>query len=798
MVLAAILIGTVVAGRYMLTSSVAPTSGTIVLPDPTAAIEITFDSLGIPQIWAQTEYDGLYALGWQQAADRMFQLDLVRRISQGRLSQMLGDFTLDLDIDQRRIGHTRMARAAMADLSDDNRRRLQAYADGINAYKRHGAAVPFEFRLLPVTFNDWSVYDCLCVLSFEMWFSDALENRDRFFITLADDGHRDAVEGLPLGYPAWAPSTVPTKSRPRSSVDFNDGLLPSLAVGIREHLANNIARTGTRGFSATTASNAWAVSPGRSASGAALFASDPHLELGRLPQFWYAAGLHITESDIDAVGITIPGLPFFVMGHNGRAAWAFTAGGIDITDYYEERLHPHDSTQYLAAIDPLRGSDSLVWAVLDIVHDSIPVAGRDSALPVTYRLTARGPVTIETNDPLTVYTQHWAGYDADLDEVVTAGFELMQTNEFETFRQTVTSMGTLNANWMYADIEGTIGYQLGTPVPIRGNPEFRLPLPGWIADNAWRGYLPLDATPHTENPPTGWLATCNNRPAAEPDIPGAYFADRILRITSLLESKEIFTVDDMQRFQMDRVDAWLLRWKPELLRLLDVVNDTTGARAALAGWDGSTDTASLATTLVRSFVDDLRPTLFGDELQNYAGEIGQLTIEAAYFDSVSAWIDDRTTPDYIETRDDIGRRALTSALEKVAGRPWGKLQQLVMQHPMAAVPIVGSLLDLKRGPWPWGGSAGTLNSSFSFPSDSGRYDVVVGPSWRFVIDFAEVDAATMVLPAGNSGNPMSEHFFDFFNSYQSGERWNVPISRERVDARTVSRLTLAPDSKGTP
>ncbi len=794
MILLAMIIGLVIAGWTMLNSSIPPTSGTIELPGLDNKVEITFDSLGIPQIWAADEHDALFALGWQHAADRMFQMDLIRRLSQGRLAEMLGDVMLNLDMEQRRVGHYRLARKAMATLSDTNRARLQAYADGINAYMEHGGSETFEYRLLPVEFDHWTVFDCLTILSFESWFSDALQNYDRFYTELAEQGHADAVRTLPLDYPSWGLSTVGRMMK-RSHGMLDTMTTPTNpASRLRFELAREILRVGPGAFSGFTGSNAWVIAPEKSASGRAMLAADPHLEISRLPEFWYIVGLHTEDGALDAVGITIAGLPFVVMGHNAAAAWAFTAGGVDITDFYSERLDPRDSTRYLLQLDSAAGITTPVWDTLQIIHDSIPIAGSDTLAHVTYRITQRGPIIAELGNDSTLVSERWAGTDTDFDRELSAGFDLVRTSDFQSFRRTVTSMGALNANWMYADSSGTIGYQLGTPIPIRGSVEHFLPLPGSKISLGWQGYEPLENTPHAANPPEGWLANANNRPSAAMNIPGTYAADRIIRLDELLRSEDTFTVADMQRFQMDRHDSYQLRWKPDLVRLIAGIDDTTGAAEALAAWDGSTDTGSYATGIAVTFVRQLGPALFKDELGDDGAAIGKYTVDVVFHDTLSPWIDDISTPDHIETRDEIGRRALTDALKRVDGRTWGQLQTLSMKHPMAMVPVVSSLLDLSYGPWPWSGTASTLNASYSRPRKRGTYESIVGPSWRFVIDFADIDGATMVVPGGQSGNPMSPHFFDFNPLWEDGSRWNVPLDSERVRDRGASTLTLSPGS----
>ncbi|MBU8933448.1 MAG: penicillin acylase family protein [candidate division Zixibacteria bacterium] len=772
----AILVGGIIIAAYLtLRSTLPPTSGEISLVNIRKSVEITFDSMGIAQIWAETEHDGFFAMGWQHAADRLFQMDLTRRVSQGRLSEMLGEMTLDFDIQQRRIGHHRIARQALQNLSEPDLARLQAYADGVNAYVLECDAFPFEFYLLPVAFEEWTVYDCLTILSFKTWYSDALQNRDDFFVELSRKLPSDIASDFLPEYPSWAPVTADDKN---------------VAEQPRRLLPDGLEKW--RLPSATAVSNAWIIGPDRSHSGKAMLASDPHLEITRLPQFWYAIGLHIEETNLNAFGIGMAGVPLIVMGHNGQAGWTFTAGGVDITDYYQEIVNPDDSTLYLVSADA-DNPENNVWDQFVVYEDTLRVSGQDSTIISQTRWTRHGPIIPELADNTHLLSWRWAGYDCRLEKVVAAGFELMRVRDFEIFRSVVTNMGALDANWLYADSSGMIGYQLGTPVPKRPNDVTSYPLPGWTDQWEWDGFLPLDETPHAQNPPCGWLASCNNNPGGSVEIQGSYAADRILRATELLAIARDLTIEDMHSFQIDIHDEYLLRWKNEVASLLNDIGDTLEAEA-MRSWDGSTDLQSRQTALLVEFLNALRDEIFADDLDDLAGRVSRFTVDRIYHDTAAMWIDDQRTKNTIESREDIGARAMRRALETTSGRSWGQMHSLTMRHPMGAVPVLGSMLKLARGPWPWAGTSGTLNSSFTRRTSDGNYRSVVAPSWRMVIDFANTDSVTIVLPAGNSGNPVSSHFFDFNELWQRGDYWVVPFSRAQVQAQAASVMVLRPPS----
>ncbi len=764
---------TVIIGYILLKGSVAQYEGEVSLNGIKENIEITFDSKGIPQIWAQDENDAYFALGWIHASERLFQMDMTRRISQGRLSEVLGDITLKMDIESRKIGHGRLVEKQINKLSAKNRSRLEAYSSGVNAFVKETTAMPFEFYLLGYDFLPWTVYDCLTILSFQTWYSDALQNRDQFFIEIAAQYGREKAESALFGYPEWAPTTVPSQSAVSTFQDF------------KTTIANALFAENKIPFLLTNASNSWVTSPQKSVSGSAMLASDPHLEIGRIAQFWYYAGIHIESKNIDALGVSAAGLPFTVMGHNGNVAWAFTAGGIDVTEYYEEQINEQDSTQYLTPAG---------WQNFKIIPEEIIIAGKESHKIDIYN-SRHGPIIFKDKKSKKVYCIDWAGFDADIDLAVSSGFDLISVNNFQDFRQAVTQFGALDANWTYADKEGNIGYQLGTPIPVREENWPNLPVKGWENNRVWDGYYPLDKTPHAYNPEKGWLASANNKQAGNDfgyEVLGNFAADRIVRLDKLLSSKGQYSVKDFMEMQGDRIDETLLLWKDKLAApLKDFGAEGISMSNKLNSWDGYTGIESKETAFINIFQQLFKKNIFADELGKNHRKVGDVWLLEIINNENLEWYDDISTKDIIETSQQILKKSLSEALQIVKDKSWGDFQTFTMQHPFSVVPILGDLLNLKHGPWSWPGTEGTLNSSFSSYRDE-HFKIIVGPSWRFIIDFANPDAIQMVLPAGNSGNPMSPHFIDFLEQWKKLEYWSVPLSKQAVFSEKKSLLVLIP------
>lgn len=784
-VLSIVLILIVAAFLYLQSrfkSSIPERSGTVMVGSLNAPVQVTFDKMGVPQIWARTTEDALFALGWVHAGDRLFQMDMLRRISQGRLAEFFGAEVLDIDRMQRKIGHKYLAERALGALEEQERKYLSAYTSGINAYVQQKKVLPPEYFILNVGFEPWTMLDCIALFSFQTWFSDALQNNDDLLNQAADLAGIARVKQLLAGNPIWMPTTVPVKERDWIS-----------ELNSRLNSAHFMFNNGIDPYVMTSASNCWVVAPHRSESGRAIMASDPHLDVSRLPQFWYIAGIHSFEENLDVLGITTPGIPVVVFGHNGNVSWAFTAAGTDLIDYYTEFVNPENENQY-------KGPDG--WQPFEERIESIKIRGTDQAEELRVKLSRHGPV-ITANDTLNhAYAYHWAGFDVSLAAAVKNGFRLPHVSDFQTFREIVTGLAALNANWMYADRLGNIGYQLGAPIPVRQSTQNTFRLAGWTSMNDWLGYQTLENTPHVSNPERGWLATCNNLPSKELpgySLTGNFAGDRILRIEKLLETEDKYTVEDMQRFQLDLYSEFMLRWKFPLSDLLKQLKEEEWSNQIM-DWQGSFHAESRAGALIEKWLYYMRENMFRDELGDLTDQIHirvlfrDRVLFELYSQKNNIWFDDILTLDKVETRDDIALKSMRQAIHDVGEKEWSDLQYLTMSHPMGEVPVISTLLGLKKGPFIREGNPGTLNVSTANPTEDGMFQTIGGASWRFVIDFAEIDKAVMVIPAGQSGHPLDEHFFDFHDLWSSGKYWTVPFTRPAVDKKMVSMLELIPNN----
>jgi len=745
-------------GRWVLSLSVADYDGKIPVEVVDSPVDITFDAKGIPQIWAQTDKDMFAALGWVHASERLFQMTLLRRLAAGKLSEIFGKSTFDMDLFQRKIGFARKAANDVHDLSADDLTLLQSYCNGINAWIHSKKILPPEFVVLRLTPRDWRPQDCLAVLLYQTWFSHALMDRDRKFSKLIETFGKD-VEKAILAYKQWSPPTV------------DDGALQSLFQDTSFPMQ------------ITNASNSWVVAPERSASGQALHASDPHLLINQIPAPWYLVGMH-SEEGTNVLGVTAPGIPFVAMGHNENVAYAFTVASVDIIDYTREDVPVGNRLQ----VKTSRGPEDM-----HVLHESIQVKGESQPRQAEILTTSRG-VVIE-RDSTTVLSLKWAGFDFSAAQIVHSGMALHRVEDFEHFRKLVTALGALDANWTYSDKNGNIGYQLGVPIPKRLIKDTYMERKGEDAQSKWQGYVPFDKTPFSFNPVKGWLATCNNQIVPEPwlkDLPGFYDPYRITRAVTWLSEKEQYGLKDFETMQMDRISGVALRWKELCAEGADKLGNVELA-SELRKWNGAMVVENHTAAIFDLWWIFISKALFEDDLEENWRD-GSIIKEEVLTENVTPVIDNMKTPDVVETPVDISAMALDVALKKAQNKTYGDISQLLVVHPLSRMKILDAWLSLNRGPFANGGDNGSLNSNFqSYDPKSGIFKTVAGPSMRYLLDWSDVDGFTMNINFGQSGNPFSPHYDDFFEFNREGRRWTVPFSKTNVSAKSVSVLTLQPD-----
>ncbi|MEX2408164.1 MAG: penicillin acylase family protein, partial [Rhodovibrionaceae bacterium] len=514
-------------GYAFLRGGLPQSEGDIVLAGLDDSVEILRDGRALVTIRAKNERDSFFALGFVHAQDRLGQMEMTRRIGQGRLSEVAGEATLDFDKLMRLLRIYDLAEDSLAQISAQSRRSLEAYTAGVNAYlQSHGGAWPPEFYLLGITEPEaWKPVDSLIwgkLMALQLsgdWRSEL--RRARLKAALDPQEYRELFPDLPES----APTTL-------GGLIENDTLLAALPPEMR-----NLG-----------ASNAWSLTADRTASGAPLLANDPHLRLQAPPQ-WYLVRIE-TPQGVRA-GATAPGVPVIVIGHNGTAAWGFTTTHSDTQDLIVEKLDPEDPSRYQTP-DGARAFETR--------SEKIPLRGGES-VGATFRYTRHGPVISDhqttagaAEEDGQVIALAWPGLQPG-DTTAQAFFELNEARTWPAFRAAVSGFVAPQQNIFYADVNGAIGFIAPAKVPIREGYDGSLPTSGWDKEKIWSGFIPFAELPQAINPPSGQFVNANNK-ITPPDYPYELASEyelpfRAQRIEALLGARKGLTLEDMQSIQTD-------------------------------------------------------------------------------------------------------------------------------------------------------------------------------------------------------------------------------------------------------
>ena len=737
--LVALLVAAWFGGRMVLERSLMPTEGRVELPVLSGDVEISFDARGIPRIRATSDRDALAALGWLHAGERLFQMELLRAVARGELAEIVGAAGLESDRLHRNYGFARRIEQEPPDLSGEVRGLLQAYVDGINARIGTGEQpLPPSFVLLGRTPRPWTVDDVLMLAYYQTWYPTTLVQRLAEAWREAARAHGGKASDWLEKLPAWGVPSVPAQR-------------------------------------ITDASNTWVVSPSQSASGAALHASDPHLDYTMAPGLWYAAGIHSDET-LNVVGVTAPGLPFVGMGHNGRIAFAFTVAPVDLYEVYRFERVP--------------GDDGLLIGPegrFPIIERTELIRVRDREQPIEHTVSTTRYGLVTETDAAKVEVLRWAGFELPIARLIESGLAINRAEDFAGFRTAASDMGALSVNWSYSDAEGNIGYVQSTPIPLRRHEVFYATIDGSDPLNHWAGFVPPEERPYAFNPEQGWIANANNHAAIDAPypMPGFYKHLRMRRAVDWLSDDRDFTPTDMRAMQLDRTSERAVAFKNRLAEIAEKTGRTPLA-AQLRAWDGVMRADSEMAGVFALWWQFLPRHLFeNSELADW--RFGRTLLDDWMMQPPAAF--ELSAIDL----DEAAGRALDDVL-RLGIPPLGAVQTLTIAHPLAQAGLLDRWLNLTRGPLPIGGGPGSLNVTYhAFDDQRARLTARAGASMRFVLDWADPDAFTLNLTLGQSGHPLSPHFDDQLGDFLTGTPWTVPFSQSAVDAQAVSTLRLVAD-----
>ncbi len=774
---------------FRLRAALPQVSGTIRISGPSAAIEVVRDGWGIPHIRAASENDAAFGLGYVHAQDRLWQMEFQRRLAAGRLSEVLGPAAVETDRLFRTLGLRRAAAAGAASLPPGARGYLDAYVRGVNAFiaTHSGRGLPVEYALLGTTPEPYTVEDALA-WSKVMALNLSTNYRDEILrARIAGKVGMDGARALMPAYTAGGPVILPEGLTSTVPVLTSSGDLSRQAIDSVARLADRVPATPFV-LDALGASNNWVVSGARSATGKPLLANDPHLGT-RAPSVWYLA--HIEGGALNAAGATLPGVPGIVIGHNQRIAWGVTNLMADVQDLYIERLNADGAAEYNGAWEPMR-----------VVHEIIKVRGAPD-IPLAVRSTRHGPIITDiakgASDALAL---RWTALDAR-DHTLVAFMGVNLAQNWREFQAAMADYHVPIQNWVYADVEGNIGYMAFGALPVRAKGDGTVPVPGWTGEYEWTGYVPLPEMPQIANPTRGYVVTANNQALPEASLPVVSTnwepGYRAARITELIEATPVLSVDAMKAMHADVRSAQVRVLLPWMLRTVTSDPRQRAAIDRLKAWDGALDRGSSAAAIYMAWYDALVEVLFSDDLgdalwKDWAGLPHWPTkaMHGIVMRTEDGWCDDRRTPGR-ETCEQMLSTALALALTSLDVRTgtssedawrWGALNEVVFPHvPFEAQPILRRFFSRRAE---FGGNASTVT-----PVMRSETQTVVS-SYRQIIDLADFDRSQVVLTLGQSGQLGSAHVDDMLSLWQTTTYVPLPFSRAAVDAAASGRLSILP------
>src|SRR5271165_4461800 len=778
--------------------------GTIHLAGLTSPVVVTYDSLGVPNISASNLPDLLLALGYITAQDRLWQMDMTRRYASGDLSAVLGPEYVKIDREQRILGLRQVAERSVANMPAAQRAQFEAYAAGVNAYiAQHQKTLPLEFRFLTYFPHVWTVEDSALVgLSITQFLNHGLYKdelvKEKILAKLGPELTADLFvnsswrDHPPGAESASIESEIPTQTTPDDEEDpaTRRDKTPVRKLGNRsELLPFDFSRPESADDRLQPGSNNWVVSGAHTASGKPLLSNDMHLDL-RIPNVWYEA--HLTAGDFDVAGVTLPGVPFVITGHNRYIAWGFTNLGPNVEDIYIEKFN--DQGDYLTP----QG-----WMQPERRKEIIEVKGKPE-VNLEVVTTRHGPIiTAIVPGEKRQLALRWVIYDPQV--VFTVFFDVNSAKNWQEFRTAFSRFGAPGQNVVYADVDGHIGYQATGVVPIRAAGDGSVPVPGDDDSHEWTGYVPLDQLPSVYDPPSGVIATANGRitPDGYPYLLSIEWMApyRTERIYKLLNAKKKFTPADMLAIQTDILSEFDRYCAERFVYAVDTTPKASQrARQAadlLRNWDGTMTTDSAAPTVAyfsRKKLEELllRPKL-GDEAGNYPFDIVNNSKGARWFMS-TVWLEnvlahqpERWLPPGYGSYDELLTAAVQAAVDD-AGAPrslglwkWGRVHRVDVQHPFwSHFPI------LKKGAGP--GSQPLSGDDQTVKQVSTHF----GPSQRLTVDFFDFDNSTLNIVNGQSGNIFDEHYNDQWSAYYNGRTFNLPFSPQAVQRAGIHHLKLEP------
>lgn len=734
-------------------------------------VTVTRDEKGVPHIFAKTDADLYRAQGYVQAQDRLFQMDLARRQASGRLSEIIGEATINTDKHFRTFSLRNAAEISLAAYDDESKQVLEWYAEGVNTFiaqAKESNTLSYEFALLGYEPEEWTVVDSLTIgkymaydlggnwntLAFRHW---ALQNFDE-----------EKAKELFIKYPENASAIIEANIQNPVTVagQFSAEMLPNEFNG----------------------SNNWVVSGDKTKSGTPILADDPHLGLST-PSIWYQ--MHLQSPQQNVSGVIFAGIPGIILGHNDEIAWGVTNVGPDVQDLYIEIPNPDDPTQF-------RYDGK--WEQAEVRDESIKVKDGET-VDFEVVVTRHGPImtdlAFKDTEPTAQFSMQWTALQPTAELRAVLGFNKAKT--WGDFEKALEDFKAPAQNFVFASKDGTIAYKANGQIPIRKQGEGQLPVPGDSSDYGWEGFIPWGELPTLVNPKEGFIATANNQVIGE-DYPyhiTDFWAQpyRFERIKEVLEANDAITVDDMMALQMDQHNLYAREFLPDLLTSIkekDRDGKYAEIMAMLEKWDMVDGKESGAPLVFHTLMIKLQEVLFKDQMPEdmYGIMYGKFNItdqllRTAYSGEKSIWVEEQGGIDETVYK---AFELTVAQLENQFGKnsskwQWGDYHQLTFDHTLgSASPILAAYFNAKKVPI--GGSKVTVQAADN--DLAGNVDH--GASWRFVVDVGDLSSAYHIVGPGQSGHVKSDWYQDQVLDWANGDYHQTFIKQEEIKGKTLQLI----------
>jgi len=748
----------------------------------TAEARVIRDERGVPHIYASNEHDLYFLTGYVTAQERLWQMDMVRHATQGRLSELFKRDMFNTDYFLRALGMSDKSRVVLEKEDPAILATLQAYTDGVNAWIAGcGNKLPPEFKVLGYKPEQWTMIDITNIIGFIGW-------------DLASSNLSDEINNYKLGR-----KLGPEKA---SELDANWNLVdevvfPKFKIDNRlidsaMEAIGSMKKLEELGIVTLSGSNNWAVSGSRSETGKPILSNDMHLGFN-VPGFWMQVH-QVIPGKLNVTGVIFPGEPFIVAGHNDRIAWGMTNLSVDDIDLFVETV---DST----------GNNYLYngeWLPFRVAEQVLKM-NDDSSQMRTIKYTHHGPVIsgMQGIDDA-VLTMCWSGFDYS--DEIRAVYLLNRAGNWDEFRAALSNFRSISQNFAYADVDGNIGLNTGGGIPVRKGTGL-LPRRGDTGEYEWKGYVPFELLPSSYNPEEGFVSSANQRTVGK-DYPFFISGEfsmpyRILRIREMAAEKQVLGIDDFKRMITDNHSAYAKMLTPVILKGAEALTAPGKTESAvieeLKGWDYAMDASLVAPTLFEFIRMEMARQLLGDELDElYGAPLGRqhdFYIYTLMKEGPDEWVDNVDTPEK-ETMDMIIARSISAAVDTLTARygefgenwQWGKIHTFTLEHPMGGVKILDRLLQLNSKTYGVGGSYHTVEP-YAYKDN---FRTNHGASERHIFNTADWDRSLTVIPTGTSGIPGSPFYLSQTDTYVNNGFYSDPFSDAAVEAAKKYEMIFKP------